>query len=179
MDSGRGLTPKQEAFVREYLIDLNATQAAIRAGYSESTAAEIGYENLRKPQIKEAIDSAISTRAKRTEITADKVLQEIAGVAFAGLDAKSMIEEMATLMEAGLDGKPLRPDYNHKLKALELLGKHLKLFTEKHEHGGLGGGPIQFTDHEAAARLSAILNAARSRKEPEVPPAAAPVDGTE
>ncbi|UTY50438.1 terminase small subunit [Sinorhizobium fredii] len=79
------LTPKQRAFVREYLIDLNATQAAIRAGYSEKTAYSIGEENLRKPEIAAAIQSAMDLRAKRTEITADRVLQELAKIGFADI----------------------------------------------------------------------------------------------
>lgn len=77
------LTEKQARFVAEYLVDLNATQAAIRAGYSERTAEVIGYENLRKPQISAAIEQAIQDRQRRTEITQDRVLQELARIAFA------------------------------------------------------------------------------------------------
>ncbi|MNM44922.1 Terminase small subunit [compost metagenome] len=69
------LTAKQKLFVQEYLIDLNATQAAIRAGYSERTARKIGQENLTKPDIQAAIQEAQNQRAERTEITADMVLQ--------------------------------------------------------------------------------------------------------
>lgn len=76
------MTPKQEAFVREYLIDLNATQAAIRAGYSEKTAHVIGHENLSKPEIAEAIAAAMNSRSDRTEVTADMVLNELAMLAF-------------------------------------------------------------------------------------------------
>lgn len=79
------LTPKQQRFVEEYLVDLNATQAAIRAGYSEKTAAETGYENLRKPQIAEAIAKAQSERSERTQITADRVLEEYGKIAFADI----------------------------------------------------------------------------------------------
>mgnify|MGYP000871786446 FL=1 len=70
-----GLTAKQQRFVEEYLVDLNATQAAIRAGYSVKTAEVIGHENLRKPKIQGFIDKALTERAERTEITADKVLR--------------------------------------------------------------------------------------------------------
>lgn len=76
------LTPKQKRFVQEYLVDLNATAAAIRAGYSKKTAEVIGYENLRKPQIETAINQAIQEREKRTKITQDMVLQETAKLAF-------------------------------------------------------------------------------------------------
>lgn len=69
------LTAKQELFVQEYLIDLNATQAAIRAGYSPKTAEVIGFENLRKPKIAKRIEEARNDRAERTEITQDMVLQ--------------------------------------------------------------------------------------------------------
>ncbi len=69
------LTPKQDMFVKEYLVDLNATQAAVRAGYSAKTAEAIGLENLGKPRIKAAIDRAIKKRSERTEIKADDVLQ--------------------------------------------------------------------------------------------------------
>lgn len=79
------MTGKQAAFVREYLIDLNATQAAIRAGYSEKTAGAVGFENLRKPKIARAIQAALGKRAERTEVTADRVLTELARIAFADL----------------------------------------------------------------------------------------------
>ncbi|MFW5438107.1 terminase small subunit [Paenibacillus apiarius] len=69
------LTAKQNAFVQEYLIDLNATQAAIRAGYSAKTARKIGQENLTKPDIQKAIQEAMGERSERTEITADMVLR--------------------------------------------------------------------------------------------------------
>ena len=71
------LTAKQKAFVAEYLIDLNATQAAIRAGYSEKTARFIGAENLTKPNIAAAVAAAQAERSKRTEITQDYVLSSI------------------------------------------------------------------------------------------------------
>jgi len=79
------LTDKQQRFVEEYLIDLNATQAAIRAGYSAKTAGSIGEENLRKPEIAAAIQEAQEARSKRTEITADRVLQELAKIGFADI----------------------------------------------------------------------------------------------
>ena len=77
----RELTGKQKRFVEEYLCDLNATQAAIRAGYSAKTAEVVGYENLRKPQIAAAIQEETNKRSTRTEITADRVLREISHMA--------------------------------------------------------------------------------------------------
>lgn len=79
------LTPKQQRFVEEYLVDLNATQAAIRAGYSERTARQIGDENLSKPDIASAIKAAMAERSERTEITQDMVLSELAKIGFADI----------------------------------------------------------------------------------------------
>lgn len=109
------LTPKQERFVSEYLIDLNATQAAIRAGYSEKTARQMATENLSKPAIQEALRKARQRQQKRTEITADFVLNELMKIASdeAGDETNSHLK------------------YSNKMKALELLGKHLGMFTEK------------------------------------------------
>ena len=105
------LTIKQSTFIEEYLVDLNATQAAIRAGYSEKTAKDIGCQNLAKPNIQKAIILAMRKRAKSTGITADKVIAEIAKIGFAEID------------------ETIRPA--DKLKGLELLGKHLGMFDSK------------------------------------------------
>lgn len=82
---------KQKMFVKEYLIDLNATQAAIRAGYSKHTAEVIGFENLRKPDIAAAIEAEMEARSKRTEITQDRVLKEYARLAF--FDPRKFFDE--------------------------------------------------------------------------------------
>lgn len=79
------LTPKQRAFVREYLIDLNATQAAIRAGYSERSAHVEGVRLLKNAKIDAAVSSAMKMRADRTEITADRVLRELAKIGFSDI----------------------------------------------------------------------------------------------
>lgn len=79
------LTGKQARFVEEYLVDLNATQAAIRAGYSARTARQIGEENLSKPVIAEAVAEAQRERSQRTNITQDRVLAELAKIGFANL----------------------------------------------------------------------------------------------
>jgi phage terminase small subunit len=89
------LNKKQQLFVVEYLIDLNATQAAIRAGYSKRTAFRIGAENIHKPAIKAAIDAAIEERKKRVLVTADEVVRELALIGMA--DMKDFI----TIDEAG------------------------------------------------------------------------------
>ncbi len=104
------LTAKQQMFCKEYIIDLNGTQAAIRAGYSQKTARQIATEMLSKPYIQEHVNSLMDNRSKKVEITADNVLQDI-------LDTRE---------EARIDGK-----LNERIKCNELLGKHLKLFTDK------------------------------------------------
>jgi phage terminase small subunit len=81
----RGLTPKQRRFVEEYLIDLNATQAAIRAGYSQQTARAIASENLTKPDIQAAIGRAMSERSDWAQLTAKQVLNELALIAFSDI----------------------------------------------------------------------------------------------
>jgi len=90
------LTDKQEQFCQEYLIDLNATQAAIRAGYSENTASETGYENLRKPQIAGRIAELKAERQERVQITQDRVLLEYSRLAF--LDVRKLYDENGRLL---------------------------------------------------------------------------------
>ncbi|QEL18730.1 terminase small subunit [Limnoglobus roseus] len=89
------LTPKQQRFIEEYLIDLNATQAAIRAGYSEKTAKAIGHENLTKPDIQAALTEARQRITERTEITQDRVLKEYSRLAF--LDIRKAFDEEGRL----------------------------------------------------------------------------------
>lgn len=117
------LTAKQQAFCEEYMIDLNATQAAKRAGYGEKNAKQQGTENLANPSIQEELARLKSERSERTEITADEVLRDI-----------------VTIKDTCIkNGKS-----NPALKALEMLGRHLGLFpTSKLELTGVGGGPVQ------------------------------------
>lgn len=141
------MTPKQEAFVREYLIDLNATQAAIRAGYSKRTAHVIGHENLTKPVIANAIEAAMEGRSKRTEITAVYVLEGIRD----------------TIERCREEGDAFNPA--QALKGFELLGKHLKLFTDKTELTGASGKELipERTPEEARNMLSDRLAEAITR----------------
>ena len=144
------VTKKQKRFVEEYLIDLNATQAAIRAGYSPDSARDIGCENLTKPNIKAAIDRAIAERSRRTGINQDRVLLELAKVAFLnpvdvidmdGATIRGEANRDDTACIASVKVKTIPTDDGQiterevkvydKLKALELLGKHLGMFTDK------------------------------------------------
>lgn len=121
------LTAKQSLFVKEYLVDLNATQAAIRAGYSEKTAGVIGLENLGKPLISDAIKSNLDERAKKVDITAEYVLQTIKNTIERCAQAEPVLDR---------DGAPTgeyKFDSQAVLKGSELLGKYLKLFTDKTE----------------------------------------------
>jgi len=87
------LTPKQRLFIKEYLIDKNATAAAIRAGYSKKAATQIGAENRRKPYIKEIIDKAIKELEWKAEVSAERVLREWALIAFADQKDYTIIGE--------------------------------------------------------------------------------------
>lgn len=91
------MTPKETKFCQEYLIDLNATQAAIRAGYSKRTATSIGNENLRKPHISKWIEEQRKAAAKRTELTQDRILQEYARIAF--FDIRKVYNEANALID--------------------------------------------------------------------------------
>jgi phage terminase small subunit len=169
------LTAKQQRFISEYLVDLNATQAAIRAGYSAKTAYSIGEENLRKPEIAAALKTAIDEQIERTGISADRVLGELAKIGFSDIrkavkwfsqaniaaidDAEGEIEDgsirfavanqvelissadiadetAAAISEISMTDKGgLKIKFHDKRAALVDLGRHLKLFTDKVEHG--------------------------------------------
>ena len=113
------LTKKQKAFIQEYLVDLNATQAAIRAGYSKKTAYSIGQENLSKPEIQQALQEAQKRREKRTEVTQDYVIAKL----------REIVEKDAS------DGPDSELKYANKIRALELLGKHTGAFDSGAKEG--------------------------------------------
>lgn len=107
IDSNEELTDKQKRFVEEYLVDLNATQAAIRAGYSKETARQIGSENLSKPYIQKEIQKAMKKRSERTEITQDKVLQELAKVGFTDITDFLSFKTTKTVVGRDEDDNPI------------------------------------------------------------------------
>ncbi len=159
------LTPKQQRFVEEYLIDLNATQAAIRAGYSEKTAKSVGHENLTKPDIAKAIQEAQNKRTEQTQIDSAYVLKRLVEI-----DQMDVLD----IMDENLNMKPLKEwpkiwrqyinnvesielsdgegwlkkiKWPDKVKNLELIGKHVSVgaFKDKIEHTGPNGGDINVT----------------------------------
>nr|WP_295680334.1 terminase small subunit [uncultured Lachnoclostridium sp.]DAE03935.1 MAG TPA: Terminase small subunit [Myoviridae sp. ct2cn10] len=185
------LTAKQEAFVKEYLIDLNATQAAIRAGYSVNRASELGYQLLQKTTVSKAIARAMEDRSKRTGITADMVINELAQIAFAnGTDFAKVVEkpmivnnsyvmdpdtgQLKTYTAVELIPTDKLPEDKRKavagikegkygievascdkVKALELLGRHLGMFKDKVEITGL---------NEEKSKLDGIITQLRGGK---------------
>ena len=154
------LTAKQMRFVDEYMVDLNATQAAIRAGYSSRTANTIGTQNLVKLSIQAEISRRQKDLQRRTEVTQERVVMELARVAFADATDYVQVEtriinkgdievpiELAVHKETaelsadqraaiasikqGANGVEIK--LHDKIKALELLGRHIGMFNDKLE----------------------------------------------
>lgn len=126
------LTPKQQRFVEEYLIDLNGKQAAIRAGYSPKAAEVQASRLLSLAKVGHAVAEARSALAERASRTVVEVMADIGRVR---MDAMQMVRDEESGLSTMLSHK-------EALKALELEGKHLGAFTDKVEHSGPGGGPI-------------------------------------
>ena len=150
------LTDKQKRFCEEYMIDLNATQAAIRAGYSEDSAGSIGHENLKKPEIQEYVSKLQKKLSNKLEISRDRVLREYARLAFSDIrqfydengrllspheladDAAAALAGIEVYEEFGFDktgekqhiGDTKKIKTYNKLQALQDLGKHLGVFEE-------------------------------------------------
>ena len=148
------LPPNQARFVHEYLVDLNATQAAIRAGYSAKTAQEQSARLLSKAIVKSAVEAAIGKRERRTEVKADQVIAELALLAFSNVqnfvsddtgrvvlanrevpeDVWRSVSSMRTKITTDKDGNVSR-DVELRLwsktEALKMLGQHLAMFVER------------------------------------------------
>ena len=161
------LTDKQAAFCREYIIDFNATQAAIRAGYSESTANQQASQNLVKLNIQSRIAELMQERNERVQVNADYVLNRL--VEIDQMDALDILNDNGgvkpikdwpkiwrqfisgfDISEIGGDEESLsavvkKIKWPDKVKNLELIGKHTDVgaFKDRVEHTGLNGGPIQ------------------------------------
>ena len=157
------LTPKQARFVQEYLIDLNATQAAIRAGYSAKTAEWQGPQLLGKSHVAQAIQDGIKRRSERTEITQDRVLKEVARLAFLDIrkafntdgslkplhelddDTAAAIAGMDVIEMSGAEDalstlKKIK--LSDKKGALELLMRHMGMLNDKVKLQGDAENPL-------------------------------------
>lgn len=119
MPENKPLDPKRSAFVREYLVDFNAFQAAIRAGYSETYAQNAGHELLGNPLVAAELARLTEKKARKLDITAEMVLNGIKDIALAEDTRKG-----------------------DKLKAFELLGKYLALFVDRQSHENPDGSPL-------------------------------------
>lgn len=115
------LTPQQARFVEEYLIDLNGTAAAIRAGYSAKTAPAQASRLLSHVKVREAVEEGMKARQERTALTQDEVIEDLRRLGRKAEDAR---------------------DYSPAIKARELLGKHLGMWRDRIEHTGAGGEPL-------------------------------------
>jgi phage terminase small subunit len=112
----QNLTPKQQRFCEEYVIDLNGAQAAIRSGYSEKTAKSIASENLTKPDVKHFINELQKEKSKRLQVSAD-----------------DLIKNLMTVANKDPDSETTKAKYSNRLKAVELLGRHITFFNDKLE----------------------------------------------
>ena len=173
------LTPKQERFCQEYMVDLNATQAAIRAGYSKKTAKSIGQENLTKPDVQVRITELRKGLQEKTGINAVRVINEYAKVAFANIksfldegnaitDISDLPDEIAAAVESiqsdirhdsgDSDGytEKVKLKLHSKLSALNDLGRHLGIFEKDNEQGKVIVAQRVLTEEELARRLAEI-----------------------
>lgn len=162
------LTAKQQRFVEEYLVDLNATQAAIRAGYSKASAEVIGHENLRKPGVRAEIDARRAKLTEAAEVSAERVMREVALIALADprsvmtwgpkgvtlIDSKTLTRDQAAIVaEVAQTKDGIRLKTHSKLDALEKLIRHMGLNApEKVEHSG----KLEIEDLSATERARLI-----------------------
>lgn len=122
------LTAKQQRFCDEYLIDLNATQAAIRAGYSKKTAYAIGNENLNKPELRNYIDMRMKEKEKSLIADQDEVLKYLTAVLRGESESEEIVIENVGDFTSEARTMKKAPSEKDKLKAAELLGKRYSLF---------------------------------------------------
>lgn len=151
------LTEKQKTFVREYLVDMNSAAAARRAGYSTRTARSISNELMKKTQIRAAVRKALARRAKRLELHADSVLAKLAEIgsldktqAFRIRDGRLHLTDTdllppgvrACISEVAETPNGIRIKFDDRLRALELLGRHLGLWKDTLELSGDPDAPL-------------------------------------
>lgn len=127
----RPLSNKQRIFVEEYLVDLNATQAAIRAGYSERTAYSAGQRLLKNVEIQRAVAAAQAKRARRVEVTQDYVINNLVEIVERTMQRRPVTDRKGEQI-IDEEGRAVWCfDAKSANKSLELLGKHLGIFAEK------------------------------------------------
>lgn len=127
------MTLKQQLFCDEYLIDLNATQAAIRAGYSKRTAYSIGNENLTKPELKKYIEERMAEKEAALIADQDEVLRYLTSVMRGESKSSVVVVESTGDFSSKAREMEKAPDEKERLKAAEMLGKRYGLYTEKVE----------------------------------------------
>jgi len=167
-----GLTEKQELFCQEYIKDLNATQAAIRAGYSVSTAWSMGWENLRKPEIDARIQFLQRERSARLGIDQDYVIKGLI------MNLNRALERTEILDKKGRPIGRYRYDGAVANRALELLGNHMGMFRKKVELSGPNGGPVQIGKLEELSMEDLIQIARGDNPEPTSDPDAETTGGS-
>lgn len=151
------MTPQQAQFVAEYLIDFNATQAALRAGYSPKSAHAQGHRLLKDAEVSKAIEEGMEARMRRTLVSQDRVVAELAKIAFADprdvmtwgpdgvrfKDSEEMDAASASIVAEVSETKDgMKVKLHDKQAALTALARHLGMFIDKTEHTGPSGGPI-------------------------------------
>jgi phage terminase small subunit len=181
---GKKLTRKQEVFVREYLLDSNATRAAIAAGYSPKTAEVQGYQLLQKTSVSQAIAGSTQKLLDKYDASAERIVKGLCRIAF--LDARQLFRKDGSLKpvteldedtQAALQAFDVERLYRHfakgqakevgtlskikladRIRALELLGKHAKMFTDRIEFGGaLQLKGLGLTSAELDARIAELI----------------------
>lgn len=156
-----GLTDKERRFVEEYPIDFNATQAAIRAGYSKKSAAVIGHENLRKPKIQDALNETRKSLTERTELSEAYIVNSVIDTMERCKQAVPVLDKQGKPVMVETPDGDLAPAYAfqpaHILKGSEILGKHLGMFDGKKGVDDSDADDTVANDIRSAARDVALL----------------------
>ena len=180
------LNKRQRQFSKEYLIDLNASAAAVRSGYTAEDPSNTAQKLLDNPKIREHIAELTEAACIAAEVNITKVLRETATIAFS--DVRKLFDEDGRLIPVHMIGGDIAPAVSSvdvvtrkvgqspedveyvskikfwdKLKAIELLGKYLRLFVDRVEHSGVNGEAIEVSDTQAIARLASIIQSAKAR----------------
>ncbi len=156
------MTPKEQRFIEEYPVDLNGTQAAIRAGYSAKTAGQAASRLLKDVKIRVAIDERLDVLSEGARIEVERIVRELNKIAFADAgdvftwgptgivvkDSAKLTPEQRSIVQSvsettTKEGGTVKVSLYDKQRALELLGRYRSMWVERHEHTGKDGGPIR------------------------------------